>query len=312
MLTEGLYFWKTKPPNKEYEADEAKHIGASAYPVARGRVPGHHPPNLGRQHSRRACASPVFRSWRKRRRSIRSHRGANVAHDESTQNRITGFWNTIAAEYEAHEGNVAALGSNEYKAWVEALRDLLPSAPADVLDVGTGTGFVAMIAGELGHRVVGTDLSEAMLGEARREARQRGVLVRLEVGDAVTPEFPAESFDAIVARHLLWTLREPEEAFQNWRALLRPGGRVVAIDGHWFGGGDDSDDSDAPELFRRHYTRDTRSVLPLMRASEPQPIVEMFRRAGFAAVELSYLTRVHVLAEHPPSEDPWFVLVAKR
>src|SRR5262249_45887585 len=156
------------------------------------------------------------------------------------------------------------------------------------------------------------DLAEAMLGEARREARQRGVQVRFEFGDAVTPEFPTESFDAIVARHLLWTLREPEEAFRNWRALLRPDGRVVAIDGHWFGGGVDSDDSEAPELFRRHYTRETSSVLPLMRVREPQPAIGMFRRAGFAAVELSYLTRVHALAEHPPSEDPWFVLVAKR
>jgi hypothetical protein len=49
-----------------------------------------------------------------------------------------------------------------------------------------------------------------------------------------------------------------------------------------------------------------------MRVSEPQPAIGMFRRAGFAAVELSYLTRVHAVAEHPPSEDPWFVLVAKR
>lgn len=154
-------------------------------------------------------------------------------HDESTQNRITGFWNTIAAGYEAHQGNVAALGSNEYKAWVEALRSLLPSTPADVLDVGTGTGFVALIAAELGHRVVGTDLSEAMLGEARREASRRGVQVRFEFGDAVTPEFPPGTFDAIVARHLLWTLREPAEAFQNWRGLLGPHGCVVAIDGHW-------------------------------------------------------------------------------
>lgn len=234
-----------------------------------------------------------------------------MVHDDSKQDRITGFWDTVAAGYEAHEGNVAAHGSKEYRAWVEGLRDLLPPASADVLDVGTGTGFVALIAAELEHRVVGTDLSEAMLLEARRTARQRGLPVSFELGDAVAPEFPAETFDAIVARHLLWTLREPEEAFWNWRALLRPGGRVVAIDGHWFGGSDDADDFDAPELFRRHYTRETRSGLPLMRVSEPQPAIEVFRRAGFATVELSYLTSVHALAEHPPSKDPWFVLVAR-
>jgi hypothetical protein len=77
-------------------------------------------------------------------------RGGNVVHDKSAQDRITGFWNTIAAGYEAHEGNVAAVGSDEYKAWVKALRDLLPPAPANVLDVGTGTGFVALMAAGLG------------------------------------------------------------------------------------------------------------------------------------------------------------------
>jgi hypothetical protein len=92
----------------------------------------------------------------------------------------------------------------------------------------------------------------------------------------------------------------------------RKDGRVVAIDGHWFGGNDDSDDFDAPEPFRRHYTRKTRSELPLTRAREPQPVIELFRRAGFAAVESSCLTGVQALAEHPPGRDPWFVLVARR
>ena len=41
---------------------------------------------------------------------------------------------------------------------------------ADVLDAGTGTGFVAMIAAALGHRVTAIDLAEPMLAIARAEA----------------------------------------------------------------------------------------------------------------------------------------------
>jgi SAM-dependent methyltransferase len=238
--------------------------------------------------------------------------GVDAMGEDSLQERITGFWSTIATAYEAHEGNVPALNTAEYSAWVDALRELLPPTPADVLDIGTGTGFLALIGAELGHRVTGIDLSEPMLEEARREARRRKLSVRFELRDAVMPGYPTGSFDAVVARHLIWTLREPDQAFRNWRDLVRPGGVVLAIDGHWFRNEPPTEDGEASGLFDRHYTTDTRSALPLMMATDPQPAVEMLSRAGFATVESSHLTKVHALAEHPPSEDPWYVLVAHR
>jgi hypothetical protein len=41
----------------------------------------------------------------------------------------------------------------------------------------------------------------------------------------------------------------------NWRDLLRPGGRLVVVDGFWFA---DWDDADVPALFAENYTADTR------------------------------------------------------
>src|SRR5581483_4600941 len=135
---------------------------------------------------------------------------------EPAQARITGFWSTVAPEYEAHGGNVPARGSAEYGAWVAAIRELLPPAPADVLDIATGTGFVALIAAGLGHRVTGIDLSDAMLAEARAEAGRRGLPVTFRLDDAVAPEGAAASYDAIISRHFIWTLREPVRALRNW------------------------------------------------------------------------------------------------
>ena len=37
------------------------------------------------------------------------------------QAHITTFWSTVAPDYEAHGGNVAAFGSAEYQTWVDAL-----------------------------------------------------------------------------------------------------------------------------------------------------------------------------------------------
>src|SRR4030095_3263873 len=124
------------------------------------------------------------------------------------QDKITGFYGAIASGYEAHPGNVPRRGSEEHAAWIDAIAGLLPLPPADVLDVGTGTGYVAMIAADLGHRVTGIDLSEPMLTLARTEPARRALTIHFASGDAVTPDFQPATFDAVISRHLFWTLRD--------------------------------------------------------------------------------------------------------
>jgi SAM-dependent methyltransferase len=237
-----------------------------------------------------------------------------ASQDETVQARISAFWSTVAPEYEAHPGNVPARDSAEYGAWVDAIRDVLPPAPADVLDIATGTGFVALIAAGLGHRVTGIDLSSAMLDEGRAEADRRGVEVAFEIDDAVEPQFVPASFDAIISRHFIWTLREPERALRNWLQLLRPGGRVVAIDGFWFERTTDDDDAgdDVPGLFEQHYTKETRAALPAMQMTAVGPIAAMFEQAGFDRVMVSDLETVYALADSPPGVQPWYVVTACR
>ena len=89
---------------------------------------------------------------------------------QSVQRNITGFWNTVAPEYAARPGNVVPPGTDAYIAWSSAVRDAFPDTPCDVLDVGTGTSFLALIAAELGHRVTGIDLADGMLAVARSRA----------------------------------------------------------------------------------------------------------------------------------------------
>jgi SAM-dependent methyltransferase len=228
-----------------------------------------------------------------------------VDDQDQTQRKVTGFWSAVAPGYQEHPGNIAVPGSAEYDAWVAAVRDALPSSPSDVLDVGTGTGFLALIAAELGHRVTGIDLAEPMLAVAREESVQRNLEVTFRVGDAISPDFPQVSFDAITNRHLLWTLRDPNAAFTNWRGLLRQGGRVVSIDGFWFGSSDESN-----EVFDSFYSKETRDSLPLMSLKRVEPIVDLFRKAGFADVHVRTLTDVWEAAEDPPGSEPAYLLVA--
>jgi SAM-dependent methyltransferase len=225
------------------------------------------------------------------------------------QERITGFWSNIAEGYEAHPGNVPRRDSAEFKAWVAALTKLLPRAPADILDIATGTGFVAMIAAALGHRVTAIDLSDPMLAVARAEAQRRGLTIDFRHADAVSPTL-AGKFDALTNRHFLWTLRDPENAVRNWRALLRPGGRLVAIDGFWFKPDPETGSEPEEGLFERYYTRETRRALPGWRHFSPEPWILLLEQAGFRDVSAVTLDEIHRLAENPAGPTPPYALTA--
>jgi ubiquinone/menaquinone biosynthesis C-methylase UbiE len=104
-----------------------------------------------------------------------------------------------------------------------------PLAGATVLDVGCGTGDdtreLAELAGPDG-RVVGTDLSEAMLAEARR----RGGDIEFTLGDVHALEFPDASFDAVRVKLVRQHSPDIDAADTELLRVLRPGGRLAVFD----------------------------------------------------------------------------------
>ena len=103
----------------------------------------------------------------------------------------------------------------------------------EALDAGCGTGFLSFELAARGHRVTGVDFAPAMLAEARRKATERAATVRFEEADAEHLPFSPGSFDLAISRHVLWTLPHPEAAIDEWIRVLRPGGRLVVIDGQF-------------------------------------------------------------------------------
>lgn len=116
-------------------------------------------------------------------------------------------------------------------AWAARLRDWLPGKPGDLLDVGCGTGSLSLMASEQGHRVTGVDLAPRMIDLAR--AKLAGRDAAFLVGDAVAPPVGEQRFDVLLSRHVLWTLPDPGRVLRHWRGLLRPGGRLVLVEGVW-------------------------------------------------------------------------------
>jgi SAM-dependent methyltransferase len=117
------------------------------------------------------------------------------------------------------------------RAWADRLRIWLPARAADVLDLGCGTGTLSLLAAEQGHRVTGVDLSPAMIDLAR--AKLAGRDAAFLVGDAAAPPVGEQRFDVVLVRHVLWALPHPDRVLRHWCDLLRPGGRLVLIEGRW-------------------------------------------------------------------------------
>ncbi|MFF7793278.1 methyltransferase domain-containing protein [Streptomyces sp. NPDC007991] len=116
-------------------------------------------------------------------------------------------------------------------AWAARLRSWLPGRAGDVLDLGCGTGSLSLLASEQGHRVTGVDLSPAMVALAREKPAGRDAVFL--VGDAAAPPVGEQRFDAVLVRHVLWALPDPGRALRHWAGLLRPGGRLVLVEGVW-------------------------------------------------------------------------------
>ena len=157
-------------------------------------------------------------------------------HDTGLQDTINEYWTERAPSYDAYQQRPERRDL-DVEVWGRAWSSVLPPAPADVLDVGTGSGHVARLLAGLGHRVTGIDLSAGMLAIAEQHAATDQRAPRFLEGDAVDPDLPPASFDAVVGRYVMWTLRDPEAAVGNWLRLLRPGGVVAMADSTWFADG---------------------------------------------------------------------------
>jgi SAM-dependent methyltransferase len=207
---------------------------------------------------------------------------------------VSGY-DDIADGYERHWGPVIRPAA-------EAVLDLLPGLiqpDARLLDVGTGTGALAIAALERwpGLSVTGLDPSQAMLDRARANADARlgeraDGRLQLVQGDAAELPGDAASYDVVVSSFVLQLIDRRPTAMREARRVLRPGGTFAWV--AWLAGEAPFRADEVANEVLDDYGFDPPE--PGARGGEPpsaEAAASATRRAGFSDVRAHEAALVH-------------------
>jgi ubiquinone/menaquinone biosynthesis C-methylase UbiE len=231
--------------------------------------------------------------------------------DREIKDAVRKSWDQSSEKYDSCSGHGIGSGEEE-AAWKQELGRDLPGSPLNILDVGCGTGGMALLFAEMGHRVTGIDLSEGMMAKAREKARAQNLSIELETGDAEHLPFGDGTFDVVVNRHLLWTLPHPETALAEWHRVLKTGGVVLIIEGIW-------KDRSFPVRAKRfvsdglsrifghshggHYDKNLRSHFPCDGGVPEEFMVSGLEHAGFTGIRIRDLLYIRAIQK---AYQPWY------
>src|SRR4029450_7233166 len=136
-----------------------------------------------------------------------------------------------------------------------------------------------------------------MLCGAQRKAAISGLPVSVRRGDAEAPPPDIAPYDVILERHVIWTLPQPREAVQAWRALLKPGGLLVLIEGIF----EMSDRTVYPQL---------EAQLPLYGGRPGEELATLLEAEGFVQTVVRPLMDAALCLETPTR--PRFMVTGRR
>lgn len=144
------------------------------------------------------------------------------------------MFDQIAKRYDLLN-TVISLGLDRY--WrAKAVTALAPKSGEMFLDVGSGTGDIAMeiVRQEPGARVLGIDPARAMLALARNKARAARMADRVTFRGAditgADEKLPEAPFDGVTCSFCIRNIPDRDAALARMVGVLRPGGRTVILE----------------------------------------------------------------------------------
>jgi demethylmenaquinone methyltransferase/2-methoxy-6-polyprenyl-1,4-benzoquinol methylase len=145
--------------------------------------------------------------------------------------RIQNLFSRIALKYD-RINHIISFGQDKH--WRVRALEMTKLSPGErLLDVATGTGDIAILAKEVipGINVVGTDLTQEMLDQAKIKAREQPLSWVL--GDGTALSFISNSFDAVISAFMMRNVPDVAQALNEQMRVVRPGGKVVCLEMTW-------------------------------------------------------------------------------
>ncbi|PKN71989.1 MAG: SAM-dependent methyltransferase [Candidatus Cloacimonetes bacterium HGW-Cloacimonetes-3] len=120
--------------------------------------------------------------------------------------------------WSAHHFTAAEKRRNQFTIKLANIR-----AGQKVLDIGSGRGWFSLHAASLGAEVTAMDLSATNLARIKQTDNRVNTLL----ADATEPLQTGQKYDLLVALEVLEHIVNPAEAVANWKAILKPKGRLL-------------------------------------------------------------------------------------
>lgn len=136
---------------------------------------------------------------------------------------VMSFWDKVAGIYDITE----SLNGKVYKSMLRGVKQIVPEG-ARVLDCAAGTGELSIAASENAEIVVCTDLSLAMLEQAKKKCAKLGIEnIRFEERDIFHMTDEDEAYDIVMAGNVLHLIDNPEEAVKELYRVTKRGGKLI-------------------------------------------------------------------------------------
>lgn len=241
----------------------------------------------------------------------------------SLSSRIENYWTKRTHDFNTVRRN--ELENEISNRWLDVFHYYLPSNKTlKILDIGTGTGYFAVLLSKEGHDVTGIDLTKSMIEEAKITASDYNVAPTFIQMDAQSTSFANDTFDAIVTRNLTWTLPDPQAAYREWYRILKKGGILLNFD------------ADYAENIRNQHQKasyisasdiyghcgitsdlekennDITLSMPCSLHHRPDWDLKLIKEAGFSEYSTDENLGKKVLREHDLDDAPLFLIHAKK
>lgn len=153
-------------------------------------------------------------------------RDDNLTNDAQRQEGERAAWDRMADHYDER---VMRTYQEAYHLTIEQI--LAEATPSDqVLEVGCGTGIIALGLSPHVTSVTGVDLSPAMIAraEAKLDAAEAGNL-DFRVADAYDLPFKNHAFDLVLVTNLLYLVADPDRVIKEAKRCLKSEGVLISV-----------------------------------------------------------------------------------